>query len=326
MPSLPHETRRQTALSRPVSDFMRTDIVKVSPDTSVADLVTLLLERGLRSAPVVAPHGRLLGIITDGDLLRRAGLMTRLSLQGDLSSQQVSGQVAALRRRPQFAADIMSRPVTALREKETLRAAVEKMAQESFKRLPVVDANQRLVGWISRLDVLAAVQRGAIPPPPERAAPAQGATVPDLMHRAVATVSPAAPLNEIVEALERSRQRRVVVIDEERRVAGIITDGDLLRRSQARREPSLLSRLAGLLSTSPRSGAAPGLPDGSETAAALMTAPVLTVSLGASPAEALHLLMTHKIKRLPVVDEEGRLVGLLGRAALLHWLLASAGG
>jgi CBS domain-containing protein len=59
----------------------------------------------------------------------------------------------------------------------------------------------------------------------------------------------------------------------------------------------------------------------SETAADLMTAPATTISLESTLTEALQLMLSQGIKRLPVVDGDGRLVGLLGRAALLRGLL-----
>ncbi|MCB0054538.1 MAG: CBS domain-containing protein, partial [Caldilinea sp.] len=55
----------------------------------------------------------------------------------------------------------------------------------------------------------------------------------------------------------------------------------------------------------------------------LMTVPLITVRADAEPAAALRVMLQKQIKRLPVVDSDGRLVGLLGRASLLNWLLGS---
>ena len=63
------------------------------------------------------------------------------------------------------------------------------------------------------------------------------------------------------------------------------------------------------------------LPEATETAAELMTTPVVTITTETTLSEALQLMLEHKIKRLPVVDEAGRLLGLLGRASLLQGLL-----
>jgi CBS domain-containing protein len=135
----------------------------------------------------------------------------------------------------------------------------------------------------------------------------------------VPTVAPAAPLEEVLRALERSRRRRAVVVDADRRVLGIITDGDLLRRSQQAGHPGLADRLRRLITGEPPVVSA--LPDAGETAADLMTSPAITVQVGTPLTEALQLMTSRGVKRLPVVDAEGGLVGLLGRASLLRGLL-----
>lgn len=68
------------------------------------------------------------------------------------------------------------------------------------------------------------------------------------MNEDVPTVRPDARLEEIVRALESSYRRRVVVLDADRRVLGIITDGDLLRRSRYAQDlHGLLRRLHNLV-------------------------------------------------------------------------------
>ena len=75
--------RSQEPLDQPVGNIMRTEVVRVTAATPVAELTKLLLQRGVRALPVVDEAGRLTGIITDGDLLRRANLSARLGLQPD---------------------------------------------------------------------------------------------------------------------------------------------------------------------------------------------------------------------------------------------------
>ena len=57
-------------------DVMTTDVITVDPDTTVQALATLLAERGISGAPVVDSSGRLVGIISEGDLLHRAEIGT----------------------------------------------------------------------------------------------------------------------------------------------------------------------------------------------------------------------------------------------------------
>jgi CBS domain-containing protein len=307
-------------LEQPVRAIMRSGVTTVTPDTPVADLVALLMQRGYRSLPVVDNRRKLLGIITDGDLMRRAGLLTRLGLQDKLTPEQMQTQLAALQGGPHVAEAIMTTPVITVRAEDKVRQAATQMTKHGLKRLPVVDADGRLVGLVSRVDVLRSVEYHQQSEEAEAVPPRQGASVPELMNEDVPTVHPDARLEEIVRALESSYQRRVVVVDADRRVLGIITDGDLLRRSRYAQDPGLLRRLHNLVTRQKEQMVT--LPYAGETAGQLMTLPVITIKLDTPISEALSLMLRYQIKRLPVVDEEGRLKGLLGRNSLLNGLLS----
>jgi len=307
--------RTADPLAQTVRDVMRKEVISVFPDTPVAEIVSMLIKRGYRSLPVVDEDGRLLGIITDGDLLRRGGLPARLDLQAELPKSELT----EFDRRPETAADVMSLPVVNVTADNNLGKAMSQMVNHGLKRLPVVDNDDRLVGWISRVDILHNLEyHQPLPEQPLDKIP-EGRNIADLMYKDVPIVSPEATLEEILQALEKNRRRRSVVVDDQRQVLGIITDGDLLRRTQLGEHPGFLARLKGLITGQPITTTI-SFP-ATETAASFMSVPVVTISLDSSLIEALSLMLKHKIKRLPVVDEDGRLVGLLGRASLLRGLL-----
>lgn len=319
--------RTAAPLSQPVQDVMRAEVTAVSPDTPALEIVTLLLQKGYHSLPVIAENGRLLGIITDGDLLRRAGLSARLDGSTALSAADWQQKLAGLSSQTATAASLMTAPVITLAPTAPLSQAVQQMVTHHLKRLPVANEQGRLIGWVSRVDILRALERRQPPGDdgleiaPAGSEPA-GAAIVELMYRDVPTVAPQATLEEILQALERDRRRRAVVVDSDRRVVGIISDGDLLRRTEQTTHASLLARLRGLVTGQPTAGAAAALAAtalaATETAAELMTTPAITIGVDEPPAAALHLMMQHRIKRLPVVDQAGRLVGLLGRDSLLR--------
>jgi CBS domain-containing protein len=245
-----------------------------------------------------------------------------LGLQADLSAANLRHQLAELQQQRHAAGDIMTSPVVTVQVDDPVRVAVERMVEHGLKRLPVADSAGRLVGLVSRLDIFRALEyHQSSTNRDKEETPATGASVADLMHTDVPTVTPQAHLEEILQALEANRRRRAVVIDPDRHVLGIITDGDLLRRSRHAETPGLLGRLRALVSGQQATDAV--LPPSDETATALMTTLVVTVRTDTPLTEALRLMLQHAIKRLPVVDEEGRLVGLLGRASVLQGLLAS---
>ncbi len=309
-----------------VADVMSRDVARVRPDTPAAEIVAQLIDRALRAVPVVDDDGRVVGIITDGDLLSRGATDLPLALQQELPQAERAAAAAALAGQPHTAADLMTREPVTLPATTPLAQAAAAMAERGLKRIPVVDAGGRLVGMVSRSDLLKTVAEGLRERP---AAPLQlpdgtPASVGAIMSHDVPTVRPETPLAETLESLLESEKRRVVVVDADRRVIGIITDGDVLRRAARRVRPGALGALAAWLGGGAR-------PEGLEltaqgrTAADIMSSPALTVPADAPISDAIRLMMAHRIKRIPVVDAGGRLVGLVGRAAVLAALSRRAG-
>ncbi len=309
---------KEGVLSHPVSSLMMTDVVAVEPATPLADAVSLLLRRGYRSLPVVDANRRVVGIVTDGDLLRNTSLPIRLGLQSALTKEQVQSDFDTLQASGRTVGEIMTMPVVTIPVDASIRQAGAVMVEHDLKRLPVVDADNRLSGIISRVDILRAMS-AVESPEPDDGHFAEGNTIADLMVRDAPQVVQTADLEIIVRALERGRQQRVVVLNANGRIVGLITDGDLLRRSMYGRDPGLLRRLRGIITgTEP---VAFDLPTGDETASDLMTAPVISVGLNQSLSDALGLMLLHELKRLPVVDDDGHYLGVLGRASVLRALM-----
>jgi CBS domain-containing protein len=113
--------------------------------------------------------------------------------------------------------------------------------------------------------------------------------VKDVMTVDVATASEGSLYKELVRLLGERRISALPVVDANRRVLGIVSEADLLARAKA----------------------------GARTAGELMTRPVVTVGPEATVAEAVRLLRQHGVKRLPVTDPGGRLVGIVNRSDLL---------
>ena len=103
------------------------------------------------------------------------------------------------------------------------------------------------------------------------------------------------------------------MVDDERHVVGIITDGDLLTRATEAERGSVLQALSSRLKPSAHNK----VQLEHRTAKEVMTPNPITVYKYTPLTEALKLLLEHQIKRLPVVDADGRLVGLVGRAGVL---------
>ena len=141
--------------------------------------------------------------------------------------------------------------------------------------------------------------------------------VQDLMTTQVVTVGPTTPFKEIVALLAEHRVSAVPVVDDDRRVLGIVSEADLILKEEYPEGPPRGRLFQGHRQREERAKAA------GDTASELMTAPAVTVGPDASVAQAARLLHRHGIKRLPVVDPAGPLLGIVSRADLLKVFLRS---
>lgn len=144
-------------------DLMTVEVVTVPPEMPLTALAKLLAGRGISAAPVTDEDGKLLGIVTEADLLRRlAG--TDDTLLGWLRALVSSAdrQAAQYARTHGMAArDAMTTDLVTVGPEATAEQCARLMEQRNVKRLPVVEAG-RLVGLLSRADLLRAV----LEPPP----------------------------------------------------------------------------------------------------------------------------------------------------------------
>jgi CBS-domain-containing membrane protein/nucleotide-binding universal stress UspA family protein len=308
-----------------VRDVMVRGVSSVMPDTPVAEVVELLLRRNVKAIPVVSAAGRVEGIITGGDLLRHGDLGLRLSIQQELDADTLGDRLRGLARGQKLARDLMTRPVHTVEREVDLATAIRLMATRQVKRLPVVDRRGELVGMVSRADILRAI--AAMPEPSGEAEGAlhHGArTVGDAITTGVPRVGPEAPAEEVLAKLLESPMRRVVVTESDGRALGIISDRDLLARTSPDVRPWLLRALTGGGSGRPSrkaGGAGVNLP---LTARDLMAPSLVAVRPEDSIGHAIRLMMQHRVKRLVVVDGEGRLLGLVDRREVLRSLVAPA--
>jgi CBS domain-containing protein len=144
--------------------------------------------------------------------------------------------------------------------------------------------------------------------------------VSDVMTTSVVTVDRATSYQEIDRLLTERRISGVPVLKMGRQVAGVVSEADLLA---AEDETARQARLTGALGHRsvghiwrPRKQ-----PHVNLTAGALMTAPAITIGPEATIPAAARLMNTHHVRRLPVVDEDGELAGIVSRRDLLSVFL-----
>jgi CBS-domain-containing membrane protein len=133
-----------------------------------------------------------------------------------------------------------------------------------------------------------------------------------LMSRDVATVREDTPFHEIAKVLADRRVSAVPVVDADRRVLGVVSEADLLHKVEFADDPGegagILERRAHRLARHKATG---------QVAKDLMTEPAVTVPEGTTVVKAARLLESSGVKRMPVVNDLGRLVGIVSRGDLL---------
>jgi CBS domain-containing protein len=137
--------------------------------------------------------------------------------------------------------------------------------------------------------------------------------VSDVMTRAVATVDRATAFKDIVRIMQDRKVSAVPVVDGGHRVLGVVSEADLLPKEEFRdSDPDRRTQLRRLTDLAKA---------GSLTADELMTSPARTVGADATLAQAARDMARARVKRLPVVDADGRLEGIVSRADLLKVFL-----
>jgi CBS domain-containing protein len=152
-------------------------------------------------------------------------------------------------------------------------------------------------------------------------APRKPTTVADVMTRDVICVAPDTGVREIAETLVRNRVSAVPVVDGDRRLVGIVSEGDLLRRVEIGTERDRrwwveMFRDAG-------TAAADYIKAHGRKASYVMTPSPVTATEGMSLDEVARLLAKKRIKRLPVL-RDGELIGIVSRADLVRAVAESA--
>jgi CBS domain-containing protein len=308
-----------------VSEVMRREVVTVRPETAVIEVVRLLLDKDFTAVPVVDADNKVVGMISDNDLLQRGGVKVKLSLK-KAADHDFAEELHRQLKDPDYkVSEAMTREVVTVPPDMVLGKAAKLMVEKHLKRLPVVDNAGKLAGILGRLDILNTIAAVHLPQWHPEAHPAGGSqdTVAAVMTRDVPTVHESASLEEIFQLLVSSSHKRVVVVDDQRRVAGVIADSDLISRVSRENWPGVIELLVSKVPIEKISGPARQHLQKlrARSAKELMTRNPITVREEMPVASALVTSAETRAKRLPVVDAEGRLVGIVGRAEMMRALL-----
>jgi CBS-domain-containing membrane protein len=160
------------------ADVMVTNVITVGPEASVQDLAQILLNARISGVPVVGPDGKLLGIVSEGDLMRRAetGTGRRRPWWLALFTGRETLAVEFVKEHSRRVADIMTRDVVTATADTPLSTIARLLERNAIKRLPIV-SDGKVIGIVSRANLVQALASAG--KRTQLAAPADDSTIRD---------------------------------------------------------------------------------------------------------------------------------------------------
>ncbi|MBF0413875.1 MAG: DUF190 domain-containing protein [Desulfamplus sp.] len=329
-----HKTHKQLIPRHlKVKDMMTPNPKVALLSTPISDVVQLLLSSTFTGVPVVDECYRPVGVISQGDLIYRGGMPVRLGLLAESGNDNLKAVLQSLSIKK--AKEIMS-PAVSIKEDELLTEAVNLMLKRELKRLPVTDEKGKLTGILSRMDIFRTITEQT---PDWNAFRKQNIPVgnikyvSDIMRRDTHTVLPDTKVDEVLRIIHSDDIQRVAVVDKNGVFIGLISDMNLLRAFSDQKEGIWVYFLRKLPFRRNR------LPIGqnrffleqednkdnvlsgnlhSKTAAQVMKSDSITILESSTVDEAIRLMTERMIKRLPVIDSEGKFKGMISRESLLR--------
>ena len=134
-------------------DVMTTWVATIGAGAIVQEAAGLMLERRISALPVIDGKDRVVGIVSEGDLVRRAELGTGAARSWWLRLLAEDAAADYLKTHGVTVGDVMTRPVVSVRRATPLREVARLLEKHRIKRVPVIEAG-RLVGIVSRADLV----------------------------------------------------------------------------------------------------------------------------------------------------------------------------
>ena len=137
-----------------VRDVMSKNVIKIRADADFNEATNLLSENRISGLPVVDEEDRVIGVITEGDVLSMAGM--REHGFKDII-RHILGEPLSRPKESRRLRDVMTSPAITTGPEADIREVALTLDEKRIKRLPVVDDQGRLIGVISRADIVRAI-------------------------------------------------------------------------------------------------------------------------------------------------------------------------
>jgi CBS domain-containing protein len=140
------------------ADVMMLNVITVSADVDVRDVAKILVTNRISAVPVVDEQGKLVGIISEGDLVRRPEIGNEKPLSWWLDPLNTKGALADefIRSHSRKVSDVMTRDVVTAKPDDSLGHIADLLEKYRIKRVPIV-SGERIVGIVSRANLVQAL-------------------------------------------------------------------------------------------------------------------------------------------------------------------------
>ena len=151
--------KTRLAREKTAGEIMTREVAAVREETPLTEVAALMGERGISGVPVCTPQGQVTGVISAKDFLVRMGVEQPNFMAVVATCLRTTGCLA-LSMKNKTARDIMSTPAVVVSSETTLQELAALLARRRINRVPVVDSDGRLIGLVSRGDVVRALAPG----------------------------------------------------------------------------------------------------------------------------------------------------------------------
>lgn len=268
-----------------VADVMTREVSVVRDDDSLAFAGQILLWRRIRHVVILDRDDRVVGMLSDRDLLCHV-------LEGPAGSRPVK--------------EIMASPVESATPTMTIDEASAILFSKRIDALPVMEAG-KLVGILTTSDVLASRGRAL-----RRASATPKLRAGDIMHARVIAAHPTDSLGSAIQKLLDARIRHLPVVDDDHRVVGMLTDRDVRTAIGDPRE-------------SLAQAGTPGDPLVDVIVDSVMTRDPVTVFTNASVYEVAGSMIDERVGAVAVVRDDGTLTGIISYVDVLAHFIGRQG-
>jgi len=137
-------------------EVMTGNVIFVKRDTLLQDVADILNRHLISGVPVIDDHRRVVGVVSEKDFLFHMGARDKRTFMGVVSHCLKSKGCVAISMRKQNAEDIMSSPAITVSEHADISIIANTFTDKNINRVPITDENNKLVGIVTRTDVVKA--------------------------------------------------------------------------------------------------------------------------------------------------------------------------